>query len=119
MEEALAYTFVDDDQSHLRWVVLTFLTVEEAVLLLNDLVQLLKLKINDLLTHGITNSITVDENVVGHFTRIEFTVALERSHEIVRQNSGGNNLLTFLRLRRSLCVVLAHVSVVGGAKTNS
>ena len=86
MEEALADTFVDDDQCHLWWVVLTFFTVEEAVLLLNDLVQLLKLKINDLLTHGIADTVTVDENVVWHFTRIKFTVALEGSHEVVRQN---------------------------------
>lgn len=119
MEEALADTFVDDDQCHLWWVVLAFFTVEEAVLLLNDLVQLLKLKINDLLTHGIADTVTVDENVVWHFTRVKFTVALEGSHEVVRQNGGGDNFLTFLGLRRSLCIVLAHVTVVGGAEANS
>lgn len=88
LEEALANTLVHNNQGDLGWIILTLLALEEAVLLLDDLVQLLKLEVDHLLTHGITNTVTVDENVVWHLARIEITVALERPHEVVRQDSG-------------------------------
>ena len=57
--------------------------------------------------------------MVWHFSLVELSVALERSHKIIRKNCWWNDLLTFLGLRGSLGVVLAHVSVVSGAKTDS
>jgi hypothetical protein len=83
----LANTLVHDDQGDLGWVILTLLAIEEAVLLLDDLIQLLKLEVDHLLAHGITNTITVDENVIWHLARVEITVALERPHEVVGQDS--------------------------------
>lgn len=62
--------------------------LEETILFLDDLVELLKLKVNNLLTHGITDTITVDEDVVWHLSLVELTVALERPHEVVGQNRG-------------------------------
>lgn len=67
---------------------MAFFALEETILFLNDLVELLKLKVNNLLTHGITDTITVDEDVVWHLSLVELTVALERPHEVVGQNRG-------------------------------
>jgi hypothetical protein len=39
-EESLSDTLVHDDERDLGWVVFTLLTVEEAILLLDDLIQL-------------------------------------------------------------------------------
>jgi len=88
LEEALAHTLVDDNQCHLGRVVLALFALEETILFLDDLVELLKLKVNNLLTHGITDTITVDEDVVWHLSLVELTVALERPHEVVGQNRG-------------------------------
>ncbi len=51
LEEALAYALINNDECHLWRIVFALLAVIEAVLLLNDFVQLLELKVNDLLTH--------------------------------------------------------------------
>jgi len=67
---------------------LALFALEETILFLDDLVELLKLKVNNLLTHGITDTITVDEDVVWHLSLVELTVALERPHEVVGQNRG-------------------------------
>ena len=40
LEESLSDTLVHDDERDLGWVVFTLLTVEEAILLLDDLIQL-------------------------------------------------------------------------------
>jgi hypothetical protein len=84
LEETLANALVYDDQRDLRWVVLALLTFIEAIFLLNDLVKLIKLKVDNLLTHRVTNTVTVDENVVGHLALVELSVALKGSHEVVR-----------------------------------
>ncbi len=51
LEEALAYALINNDECYLWRIVFALLAVIEAVLLLNDFVQLLELKVNDLLTH--------------------------------------------------------------------
>lgn len=107
LEESLSHTLVDNDEGDLGRVVLTLLALEEPILLLDDLVQLLKLKVDNLLAHGVAHAVTVDENVVGHLAIVELAVALERPHEVVGQNRGRDDLLAFLGLRGRLSVVLA------------
>lgn len=77
LEEALAYTLVDDNQGHLWCWQLLLASFEVAVLLINDTVQLLKLEVYNLLSHAVTDTVTVDENVVWHFALVELSVALE------------------------------------------
>lgn len=77
LEEALAYTFVDDDEGDLGLGKLVLAAVEVSVLIADDPVQLVKLKVYNLLSHTVTNTVTVDENVVWHLSAIEFSVALE------------------------------------------
>jgi len=119
LEEALAHSLVHDDQGDLGWLELVLLLVlGKAVLILNDLVQLFQFKVDDLLAHGVANTVTVDENMIGHLTLVELAVALERALEVVRQNRARDNFLAFLRLGTGLRVVLAHVLVIGGTEAD-
>lgn len=93
LEESLADALVDNDESNfrrfnlLRFLLTIFagLLAGEPVLLRDDSVELLKLVVNDLLTHGITDTITVDEDVFGHLP-VELAVAVEGTLEVVRQH---------------------------------
>lgn len=88
LEESLADTFVDNDEGDLGALhhggVYAGLT-ENAVLFGNDAVELIKLKINNLLSHRVSHTVTVDKDMCGHLSVIEFTVGLERSLEIVTE----------------------------------
>jgi len=124
LEETLTNALVHNDQSNLRGFLLLGLLgavfsslLVQSVFLLNDLVKLLHLEVNDLLAHGVADTITVNENVARHLA-VEVAVTLESALEVVRQHSRRNNFLTFLRLRSCLRVVLAHVRVVGGTEAN-
>lgn len=70
-----------------------------------------------MLAHGITNTITIDEDVVRQGAVVEATIGLESAAEIVLKDVGRDDLLTLLSLRCSLSVVLAHVLIVGRNKT--
>lgn len=107
LEESLSNTLVDDDQGDLwrldrsRLFILflffcrsftstsgilsvssIFLLLENAVLFGNNLMELVKFLIDDHLSHGITNTISVDEDMLRHGV-VEVTVTLEGTLEIV------------------------------------
>lgn len=69
MEEPLSHSLVHDDQGMLRnlWI-FNFLSVLERILLQNNLVKLFKFVSNNLLSHGIADTISVDDDVVWEFT---------------------------------------------------
>jgi len=71
-----------------------------------------------LLAHGVSNTITIDENVAGHGV-VELAVGRKRALEVVRKNRRRNNFLALNWLGAGLSVVLAHVGVIGGAEANS
>ncbi len=85
LEESLADSLVNDDEGNLwrsilgftRFVCCLARVSEQAVLILTDLVQLFQLEVDNLLTHGVANTITIDEDMVGHLTAVKFSVALE------------------------------------------
>ena len=85
----------------------------------NNLVKLCQLLVNDLLSHGVTDTISVDKDVFWHGSIVEVSVALECSLEVVREDGGGDDFLSLHRLRASLGVILAHVGVIGSAEPNS
>ena len=84
----------------------------------NNLVKLGQLLVNDLLSHGVTDTVSVDEDVAWHGSIVEVSVALECSLEVVREDGGGDDFLSLHRLRASLSIVLAHVGVIGSAEPN-
>ena len=81
LEESLTNSLVDNHESNLWRGVLgvsySTAVCEQAVLILAYMVQLFKLKINDLLTHRVADTVTIDENMVWHLTVVELSVALE------------------------------------------
>jgi len=120
LEETLAHALVHNNQSDLRAHSLVRIWVESVhtILLFDDGIKLLELKIDNLLTHGITDTISVNKDVLWHLSSVKFTISRERALEIVRKHSRRNNLLALLWLRRGLCVVLAHVLIVGSTEAN-
>ena len=117
LEESLADALVDNNQGDFG-VLLGRILVIASILCLHDSIELGKLLVNDLLTHGITDTVTVDEDMARHGSIVELTVRLEGSLEVVGQDGRGDNLLALDRLRASLSIVLAHVGIVSSTETN-
>jgi hypothetical protein len=115
LEESLSDSLVDENESDLRGFGHSWW---EIVLLSNDLLELLKLQVDDHLSHGITNSISVDENVVRHSSFVEVSVALEGLREIILEDVSFNEFLTFFGLRGWAGIILAHVGVIGSNETD-
>ena len=144
LEESLSDTLVYDDQGNLGrldgsgngvfvllllsggfsrsggvlGICLILLCLEDAVLLGDDLVELVELFVNDHLSHGITDTISVDEDVVWELAIVVVSESLESALEVLLEHARADDLLTFLTLRARLSVVLAHVLIVGGAEAN-
>lgn len=116
IEESLSDSLVNDDQSYSRGLSIG-VALSETVFVGNDDLELLKFIVDDLLSHWVTDSISVDENVVRH-TFVVFLVCLESWVEVFLKNAWLNDLLAFLTLRTSLSVVLAHMWIIGGTKSD-
>lgn len=76
LKESLSYSFVHDDESDLREFNRST-ALFDSVLISADFLKLVKLELNDVLTHGVAHSITVNENVVWHFTFVVISVSSE------------------------------------------
>ena len=127
LEEPLADALVDDDQGRLGefWLLLLVFLVlrlvhfgSEGVLLLHDLVELLQLVLDDLSPHGIADTVSVNEDVIGQLALVVVSECLEGILEVLLQHAAADDFLALLPLRAGLGVVLAHVLVVGGAEAD-
>ena len=85
LEESLTYALVNDDQSDLWWLLGRVIFIS-TILDADDAVKLSKLLVNDLLAHGVTDTVTVDKDMPGHGAVVELTIGGERSGEVVRQD---------------------------------
>ena len=74
---------------------------------------------DDLSSHGVSDSISVDENVVWQFAIVVVTEGLECALKVFLQNTRADDFLSFLALWTCLGVVLAHVFIIGGAEANN
>lgn len=83
LKESLTDPLIYNNERYFGRIIFSFLTVVEAVLFLDDFVQLFELKVDHLLAHRVADTVTVDEDVVWHCAFVEVAVALERSHEVV------------------------------------
>lgn len=80
LEEPLSDSLVDDDEGDV-WELLLF-----TVLISHDLLQLLELVRDDLLSHGIADTISVDENVFRQLSTVEFLVGCKCSTIVLLQD---------------------------------
>jgi hypothetical protein len=92
LEEALSDALVDDDEGDIGRG-LSWSLVVTAILHGHDAIKLGQLLVNDLLAHGVTHTITIDENVTWHGPIVELTIGRESALEIVRQDGRRNNFL--------------------------
>jgi len=56
--------------------------------------------------------------VIRECALIEVSICLQGATEVLLKNIGGNDFLALLSLRACLCVVLAHVLIIGSNETN-
>ena len=117
LEEALSDALVDDDESDIGRGLSRSLIIT-AILHGHDAVELSKLLVNDLFAHRVTDTVTVDKDVTWHGSVVELTIRREGALEVVRQDRRRDDLLALDRLGARLCIVLAHVGVVGGTETD-
>lgn len=83
LKESLSDSFVNNNESYF-WSGLD--TIFKAILISTDLFKLLKFIVNNLFSHGITNTISINENVIRHISIIEISVSLESTREIFLEN---------------------------------
>ena len=89
----------------------------KTILLGNNLLELLKLMVNDLLSHRIANTITIDEDVIGEGA-VVITEGLESTLEVSLKYTRADNFLSFLTLRASLCIIFTHMLIIGSTESN-
>jgi hypothetical protein len=90
----------------------------KAIFIPDNLVELLKLMANDLSSHGISNTVSVDENVIWEGTVVVISKCLESTLEVLLEHARADDLLALLALGTRLGVVLAHVLVISCAETD-
>lgn len=84
LEETLTHALVHNDQRDLRPLSLVVVVgCIHAILFRNDGIELLQLEIDDLLAHGITDTITVDEDVSWHLAAVEIAIGSEGTLEVI------------------------------------
>lgn len=85
LEESLTHALIHNNQSDLWQLDLSLLL--KCVLLLHNLVQLLEFVLNNLTTHRIADTITIDEDVVRQRASVVVTESLERVLEVLLQDT--------------------------------
>lgn len=73
---------------------------------------------DDLGSHGISNTISIDENVLWEGTVVVVSECLESTLEVLLEHARADDLLALLALGTRLGVVLAHVFIVSCAETD-
>ena len=115
LEESLSDSLVHDDQGVLWKARVSGL---ELVLLLDNLVKLLQFVGDDLGSHGVSDTVSVDDDVVWESAVVLVSECLESTLEVLLEHTRADDLLALLALGTRLGVVLAHMLVVGSAETD-
>ena len=76
-KEPLSDSLIDHNQSDFRELDLSIRACAQTVLLHADVFQLLQLCVYHLLSHRVTHSVTIDENVVWELTLVVVAIGLE------------------------------------------
>ena len=116
LEEPLSHALVHDDEGVLRARLL--LARVETVLLVDNFLELFKLVIDHLLSHGVADTITVNENVIRQLAVVVISERLERALEVALENARADDFLSFLALRACLGIVFTHVLIIRRTEAN-
>ena len=73
---------------------------------------------NYLSSHGITYTVSVDENVIWKLTAVVISKGLESRFKVVLEHARADDFLALLALGTCLGIVLAHELIVGCAEAN-
>ena len=92
LEESLTHSLVHNDQSDVGVLLGGRLRVA-SVLHRDDAVELLELLVDDLLAHGVTDTVTIDEDVARQHAIVELAIRLEGASEVVGQDGRRDDLL--------------------------
>ena len=84
LEESLSHTLIDNNKSDL-WKRIDALSLG-IILVSHDLFEWIKLELDDLLSHGVTNTITVNEDVIWKLTLIVVAVCLKSASVVLFQD---------------------------------
>ena len=72
LEESLSHTLIDDDECDIgKWFSLEF----RVIFVGEDFLELIELVLDDLLAHGITDSVTIDEDLLWESTLVEILIS--------------------------------------------
>ncbi len=83
LEESLANALVDYDQCNVRQGLAFCLGI---ILVSKDLLELVELILDDLLSHGVTDTVSVDEDVIWELSAIVITVSLQGASEVLLED---------------------------------
>jgi hypothetical protein len=113
-EDALSDSLVDDDQGDLRHS----LSCGLVVLFSADLLQLLEFVLDNHCSHGISYTISVDEDVLRHCTFVVVSISSEGAFIVLLQDISRDDLSALDRLGTGLGIVLAEVRIIGSNVTD-
>ena len=73
---------------------------------------------NDLHSHWVSDSISVDEDMVGKVAVVVVSESLESTFKVLLEYSWADDFLAFLPLRTGLGIVFAHVLIICRTESN-
>jgi hypothetical protein len=86
--------------------------------MLHNLVELFELVTDDLCSHRIANSISVNKDMIWKCTIVMFFESLESTFKVLLKHTRADDFLPLLTLWTCLCVVFAHVLIISCAKAD-
>jgi hypothetical protein len=86
--------------------------------MLHNLVELFELVTDDLCSHRISNSISVNKDMIWKCTIVMFFESLESTFKVLLKHTRADDFLPLLTLWTCLCVVFAHVLIISCAKAD-
>lgn len=69
-------------------------------------------------SHGIADTVSVDENVIWKGTVVVISKRLESGFKVVLEHARADDFLALLALGTCLCIVFTHELIICGAETN-
>jgi hypothetical protein len=112
LKESLSNSLVNYDQSDVWHLLHALLTTINAILFDTNSFKSLKFCFNDSFSHGVTNTISVNEDMFWESTIVVVSISLERACKILIQGLTVYNFFALLLLRIGLSVEFTHKWII-------